>query len=104
METEICTRSLPARGRGPDRRFAFPRVETRCMAVGWGRMPDARSVVCALRQRIVVGEWVVLFGLAGGANAAGSNRSGVRSVGKAGGRPCRSRGAPNQEQTKRRDR
>src|SRR3546814_15038864 len=73
METEICTRILPARGRGPDRRFAFPRVETRCMALGWGRMPDARSVVCALRQRIVVWQWLVLIGLAGAANAAGSN-------------------------------
>src|SRR3546814_9957654 len=73
METEICTRILPARGRGPDRRFAFSRVETRCMALGWGRMPDARSVVCALRQRIVVWQWLVLIGLAGAANAAGSN-------------------------------
>src|SRR3546814_14671146 len=73
METEICTRILPARGRGPDRRFAFPRVETRCMALGWGRMPDARSVVCAMRQRIVVWLWLVLIGLAGAANAAGSN-------------------------------
>src|SRR3546814_12906051 len=73
METEICTRILPARGRGPDRRFAFPRVETRCMALGWGRMPDARSVVCALRQRIVVWQWMVLIGLACAANAPGSN-------------------------------
>src|SRR3546814_4886752 len=73
METEICTRILPARGRGPDCRFACPSVETRCMAFGWCRMPDARSVVCALRQWSVVWQWLLLIGLAGAANAAGSN-------------------------------
>src|SRR3546814_18708979 len=80
METEICTRILPARGRGPERRFAFPRVETRCMALGWGRMPDARSVVCDLRQRIVVWQWLVLIGLGGAGNAAGSNMQWVRPL------------------------
>src|SRR3546814_8751069 len=73
METEICSRILPARGRGADRRFAVLRGGTRLMALGWGRMPDARSVVCALRQRIGVWQWLVLIGLAGAANAAGSN-------------------------------
>src|SRR3546814_16163218 len=83
METEICTRILPARGRGPDRRFAFPRVETRCMALGWGRMPDARSVVCALRQRIVVWQWLVLIGLPGAANAAGAKMTWEAALGLA---------------------
>src|SRR3546814_8082045 len=41
--------------------------------LGWGGMPDARAVVCALRQRIVVWQWLVLIGLAGAENAAGSN-------------------------------
>src|SRR3546814_19664706 len=45
----------------------------RRMALGRDRALGARLAVCAVRERIAVWQWLALLGLAGAANAAGSN-------------------------------